>query len=113
MGMVMVTRVIQYDIYWVNLDPTVGSEIQKTRPGVVITPDEMNSNINTVIIAPLTTKSHNYPTRFKTNIAGKDCWVVLDQIRAIDKCRLKDKIGELAKKDISQLKNIISEMLVK
>ena len=72
----------------------------------------MNSNINTVIIAPLTTKSHNYPTRLKTNIVGKDCWIVLDQIRAIDKCRLEDKIGELDKKDISQLKSIINEMLV-
>ena len=102
----------QYDIYWINLDPAIGSEIQKTRPGVVISPDEMNSNINTVIIAPLTTKSHNYPTRLKTNIVSKDCWVVLDQIRAIDKCRLKDKIGELGKKDILQLKSIINEMLI-
>jgi len=52
----------QYEIYWINLDPTIGSEIHKTRPGVVITPNEMNNNINTIIIAPLTTKSHNYPT---------------------------------------------------
>ena len=102
----------QYDVYWVNLDPTIGSEIQKTRPGVIITPDEMNDNINTIIIAPLTTKSHNYPTRLKTNIDGKNCWIVLDQIRAIDKCRLKDKIGELNKKDVSKLKKIINEMLI-
>ena len=102
----------QYEVYWVNLDPTIGSEIQKTRPGVVITPDEMNNNINTIIIAPLTTKSHNYPTRLKTNIAGKECWAVLDQIRAIDKSRLSGKIGELGKKDISLIKNIINEMLV-
>ena len=102
----------QYDVYWVNLDPTMGSEIQKTRPGVVITPDEMNDNINTIIIAPLTTKSHDYPTRLKTNIDGKNCWIVLDQIRAIDKCRLKDKIGELNKKDVSKLKKIINEMLI-
>ena len=102
----------QYEIFWINLDPTVGSEIQKTRPGIVITPDEMNNNIDTIIIAPLTTKSHNYPTRFITNIEGKDCWVVLDQIRAIDKSRLNDKIGELSKNDIEKLKNIINEMLV-
>ena len=102
----------QYEVYWINLDPAIGGEIQKTRPGVVITPNEMNNNINTIIIAPLTTKSHNYPTRLKTNIAGKDCWVVLDQIRAIDKSRLKEKIGELDKQDISALKNIINEMLV-
>jgi mRNA interferase MazF len=110
MGMVMSIK--QYDIYWVNLDPTIGSEIQKNRPGIVITPDKMNNNIDTIIVAPLTTKSHNYPTRLKTNVAGKECWAVLDQIRAIDKSRLIGKIGELDKKDILQLKNIINEMLV-
>jgi mRNA interferase MazF len=110
MGMVMTIK--QYEIYWINLDPTIGSEIQKTRPGVVLSPNEMNNNINTIIIAPLTTKSHNYPTRLRTNIAGKDCWIVLDQIRAIDKSRLKEKIGEIDQKDISKLKNIINEMLV-
>jgi len=102
----------QYEIYWINLDPTVGSEIQKTRPGIVITPDNMNNNIDTIIIAPLTTKSHDYPTRIKTNVAGKECWIVLDQLRAIDKSRLKDKIGEMNKTDIKKLKNIINEMLV-
>ena len=103
----------QYEIYWAELDPTVGSEIQKTRPCLVITPNEMNNNINTIIIAPLTTKSHNFPTRLKTNVDGKECWVVIDQIRAIDKSRLIGKIGELDKKDIVTLKNIMSEMLVK
>jgi len=72
----------------------------------------MNNNIDTIIIAPLTTKSHDYPTRMKTNVAGKDCWVVLDQIRAIDKSRLNGKIGELEKSDITKIKNIINEMLV-
>jgi len=101
----------QYEIYWINLDPTVGSEIQKTRPGAVISPDNMNNNIDTIIIAPLTTMSHDYPTRIKTNVAGKDCWVVLDQIRAIDKSRLNGKISEL-ENDITKIKNIINEMLV-
>ena len=103
----------QYEIFWVKLDPTVGSEIQKTRPCLVITPDEMNNSIDTVIIAPLTTKSHNFPTRLKTSIDGKECWAVIDQIRAIDKSRLSGKIGELDKNDIAALKNILSEMLVK
>jgi mRNA interferase MazF len=102
----------QYEIYWAKLDPTVGSEIQKTRPCVVITPNEMNNTIDTIIIAPLTTKSHNFPTRLKRTVEGKDCWVVIDQLRAIDKSRLNDKIGELDQKDISKLKNIIKEMLV-
>ena len=103
----------QYEIYWAKLDPTVGSEIQKTRPCVVITPNEMNSSIDTLIIAPLTTKSHNFPTRLKTKVDGKECWAVIDQIRAIDKSRLIGKIGEMDKNDIAALKNIISEMLVK
>jgi mRNA interferase MazF len=110
MGVVMTVK--QYEIYWVKLDPTVGSEIQKTRPCVVITPDEMNNSIDTIIIAPLTTKSHNFPTRLKITVEGKDCWIVLDQIRAIDKSRLKEKIDELDQKDISKLKNIINRMLV-
>ncbi|MDR0322428.1 MAG: type II toxin-antitoxin system PemK/MazF family toxin [Treponema sp.] len=102
----------QYEIYWVKLDPTVGSEIQKTRPCVVITPNEMNNSIDTIIIAPLTTKSHNFPTRLRTTVEKKDCWIVLDQIRAIDKSRLNEKIGELDRKDVLKLKNIINEMLV-
>ena len=110
MGMEMTVK--QYEIYWINLDPTVGSEIQKTRPGVIITPDNMNNNIDTIIIASLTTKSHDYPTRLKTNAAEKECWVVLDQIRAIDKSRLNGKIGEMDKNDIIKLKKIINEMLV-
>jgi mRNA interferase MazF len=110
MGMVMTVN--QYEIYWAKLDPTVGSEIQKTRPCVVITPNEMNNSIDTIIIAPLTTKSHNFPTRLRITVGGTDCWIVLDQIRAIDKSRLKKKIGELGKDDISKLKNIINEMLV-
>jgi mRNA interferase MazF len=111
MGMVMTVK--QYEIYWAKLDPAVGSEIQKKRPCLVITPNEMNNSIDTIIIAPLTTKSHNFPTRLKTNVEGKDCWAVIDQIRAIDKSRLNSKIGELDKKDIATLKNIINEMLVK
>jgi len=110
MGMELTVK--QYEIYWINLDPTVGSEIQKTRPGIVITPDKMNDYIDTIIIAPLTTKSHDYPTRLKTIVQGKECWAVLDQIRAIDKSRLSNKIGELNKNDIITLKNIINEMLV-
>jgi mRNA interferase MazF len=103
----------QYEIYWAKLDPTIGSEIQKTRPCVVITPDEMNNSIDTIIIAPLTTKSHNFPTRLRTTVEGKECWIIIDQIRSIDKSRLKEKIGELDQKDILKLKNIINEMLVK
>ena len=93
----MVNRgdVKRFDIFLVNLDPTIGHEIQKTRPAVVISPDEMNPFISTVIIAPMTTKSHAYPTRVPCTFEGKEGWVVLDQIRAVDKARLLSKLGEM------------------
>jgi mRNA interferase MazF len=109
MGMVMK----QYEIYLVNLDPTIGHEIQKTRPCVVVSPDEMNEHIETIIIAPMTTKSHSYPTRVEINFQNKTGWIVLDQIRTVDKKRLIRKIGELDKNKVAEIKNIIMEMLVK
>lgn len=85
----------RFDVYLVNLDPAVGSEIQKTRLGVVISPDEMNRWINTVIIAPMTTKSRPYPSRVPCQFQGKEGQVALDQIRAVDKSRLVRKLGRL------------------
>ena len=108
MGMV----VNQYNVYLVNLDPTIGHEIQKSRPCLVISPDEMNHNIDTSIIAPMTTKSHAYPTRVKVKFDGKEGWIVLDQIRTVDKIRLVKHLGKISKKEISEVKNIIKEMLV-
>lgn len=108
MGMV----INQYEVYLVNLDPTKGSEIQKTRPCLVISPNEMNHYINTVIIAPMTTKSHNYPTRIEVDFDNKFGWIVLDQIRTIDKSRLIKKMGKVEKKTIQKVKAILREMLV-
>jgi mRNA interferase MazF len=102
----------QYDIFLVNLDPTIGHEIKKTRPCVLISPNEMNKNIDTVIIAPMTTKTHKYPTRVKVSLNGTEGWIVLDQIRAIDKKRMINKIGKLSSKNIGEVKKIINEMLV-
>ena len=99
----------QYSIVLVNLDPTIGSEIKKTRPCVIISPNEMNFNINTVIIAPMTSKQRNYPTRVKIN---DNSYIVLDQIRTIDKRRIISKLGELDIETIIQIKQIIKEMLV-
>jgi len=99
----------QYSIVLVNLDPTIGSEIKKTRPCVIISPNEMNFNINTVIIAPMTSKQKNYPTRVKIN---DNSYIVLDQIRTIDKRRIISKLGELDIETIIQVKQIIKEMLV-
>ena len=108
MGMV----VNQYNVYLVNLDPTIGHEIKKTRPCLVISPDEMNHNINTVIIAPMTTKSHAYPTRIPVKFDGKQGWIVLDQIRTVDNIRLVKHLGIITKKEVSEVKSVIKEMLV-
>ena len=99
----------QYSIVLVNLDPTIGAEIKNTRPCVIISPNEMNFNINTIIIAPMTSKSRNYPTRIKINDSS---YIVLDQIRTIDKQRIIKKLGELDIEIILQIKQIIKEMLV-
>lgn len=85
----------RFEIYLVNLDPTVGVEIQKRRPCVVISPDEMNRNVKTVIIAPMTTKSRNFPTRIACEFEGKGGFIVLDQIRTIDRVRLIKRLGEI------------------
>ena len=85
----------RFDVFLVNLDPTIGSEIQKTRPCLIVSPDEMNRNIRTVIIAPMTTKGRMYPTRVACTFQGKDGQIVIDQIRTIDKTRLVRKLGQL------------------
>jgi mRNA interferase MazF len=102
----------QYSICLVNLEPTIGHEIKKTRPCVIISPDEMNQNISTIIIAPMTTKSHAYPTRIPLTFQGKKGWIVLDQIRTIDKRRIIKKLGKISTNKIAEVKNIINEMLV-
>jgi len=91
----MAVVVKRFDIFLVSLDPTVGSEIQKTRPCLVISPDEMNHNIRTVIIAPMTTATKNYPTRVSCTFRRKQGQIVLDQIRTIDKTRLVKKLGTI------------------
>ena len=87
----------RFDVYLVNLDPIIGSEIQKTRPCIIISPDEMNENISTVIIAPLTSKLRDYPTRIPCKLDNKQGQIVLDQIRTIDKSRLIKKITTIKK----------------
>lgn len=111
MGMVIVME--QYSVYLINLDPTIGHEIKKIRPCVIISPDEMNRHIETVIIAPMTTKTHIYPTRVSLTFQGKKGFIVLDQIRTVDKKRLINKLGKLNQKIIADVKNILDEMLVK
>ena len=86
----------RFDVFLINLDPTQGKEIQKTRPCVVISPDEMNSHIATVIIAPMTTKSRAYPTRIPCQFQDKVGQIILDQIRTVDKTRLVKKLGQIS-----------------
>jgi mRNA interferase MazF len=102
----------QYDVFIVNLDPTVGSEIKKTRPCVIISPDEMNRFLDTVVIAPITSQSKNYPTRVIIELEGQENWVVIDQIRTIDKSRLTKNIGSLSQKESTTIKHIIRETFV-
>lgn len=103
----------QYSIYWVDLNPTRGAEINKTRPCVIISPSEMNTHLRTIIIAPVTSKGREgYPTRVKMRVNDVDGWIVLDQIRSIDKTRLCEQIGDLTIEEITEVKSIIKEMLV-
>jgi mRNA interferase MazF len=102
----------QYQIILVNLDPTVGSEIRKTRPCVVISPNEMNKYLRTVVIAPMTTSSKNYPTRIEINHDNKIGWIVLDQIRTIDKQRIIKDLGKLTKPEIKEVKGILKETYI-
>ena len=91
----MAMVVNRFDVYLINLDPTLGSEIQKTRPCLIISPDEMNRHIRTVIIAPMTTAGRDYPTRVSCKFKKKKGQIVLDQIRTIDKTRLIKKLGSI------------------
>jgi len=96
-GLVDFVKLEQFDVCLVSLDPSLGSEIKKTRPCVIISPDEMNRHIRTLIIAPMTTKGRSYPTRVPVSFQGKDGQVVLDQIRTIDKKRVIKKLGKISK----------------
>lgn len=104
----MVVR--RFDVYLVNLDPTLGSEIRKTRPCVVVSPDEMNEYIGTVIVAPMTTKGRTYPTRIHCVFQGKQGQVVLDQIRTVDKVRLVKNLGRLSESTQEQVLGALAEL---
>jgi mRNA interferase MazF len=105
-------EISQYQIILVNLDPTLGSKIKKTRPYVVISPNEMNKFLNTVVIAPMTTSSKNYPTRIEVRHDNKIGWIVLDQIRTIDKQRIIKDLGRLTKSEINELKSVLKETYI-
>lgn len=102
----------QYEVYWISLDPTQGSEIAKTRPCVVVSPDDLNRALRTVIIIPITSTVKKYPWRVDCLIQNKSGSIATDQIRVVDKTRLGSCIGSLSSKEIKELKGVLQEMLV-
>jgi mRNA interferase MazF len=107
----MVVR--RFDVWLVALDPTVGREIQKTRPCLIVSPDEMNANIATVIIAPMTTKGRDYPTRVPCEFQGKSGQIVLDQLRTVDKTRLVKRLGQVDTKAADSVLETLAELFAK
>ena len=102
----------QYQIVLVNLDPTIGSEMKKTRPCVIISPDEMNRYLQTIVIAPMTSSSKPYPTRIEVKHKIAKGWIVLDQIRTVDRQRIVKILDNLVDKEISLVKAILKETYV-
>jgi mRNA interferase MazF len=103
----------RFDIFWVSLDPTIGSEIRKIRPAVVVSPDEMNRNLNTIIVAPLTSTFKKYPTRIEVSLENRKGQVALDQIRAIDKSRLGEKAGRVDERVCEKICDCLQQMFAK
>ena len=102
----------QYQIVLVNLDPTQGSEIKKTRPCLVISPNEMNKYLQTIVVAPMTTSSRTYPTRIEVKLIETKGWVVLDQIRCVDRTRIVKAYDSLTEKEITKVKAVMQETYV-
>jgi len=100
----------RFDVYLINLDPTIGHEIQKTRPCLVISPDEMNRHISTVIVAPMTTRGRKYPSRISCTFQGVKGQIILDQIRTVDKKRLVKRLGQISKKCQHNTVELLQEM---
>ena len=103
----------RFEIYFIEFDPTNGSEINKTRPAVVISTDEMNESLNTVIVAPLTSTLKNYPCRVNCVVKSKKGQIALDQIRKIDKIRIKNKLSVLKEKEQEEVFMVLKEMFSK
>lgn len=101
----------RYGVYWVNLDPTVGSEPAKNRPAVVVSDEDMNTYLQTVVVCPMTSRIHaHWPSRVQTNAAGKRSEVVVDQIRTISRSRIREKIGELTAPEAAEVRHVITLM---
>ncbi|HSE35672.1 MAG TPA: type II toxin-antitoxin system PemK/MazF family toxin [Blastocatellia bacterium] len=106
----MAVVIKRFDVFLVTLDPTIGGEIKKTRPCLVVSPDEMNRYIRTVIVAPMTTRGAAYPTRVSSRFKGKQGQIVLDQLRTVDKTRLVRKLGNISRSAQRQVLMVLAEM---
>lgn len=106
----MVMVVNRFDVFLVNLDHTIGSEIKKTRPCLIISPNEINHYISTVIVAPMTTKGQPYPTRVTCQFQGKEGQIVLEKIRTIDKIRLVKLLGQITTEEQKAVLDILAEI---
>jgi len=110
MGVVKDSDVFRGEVYLIQLDPTRGSEIQKTRPCLVVSPDELNLNVRTVIIAPMTTGGHAYPWRVRCRFQGKSGYVAVDQLRTVDSERLVRRLGRLSRGALLSVLSVLREM---
>ena len=108
----MVKEIRQYEIYWISLDPTIGSEMAKVRPCVVVSPNEMNQFLRTVIIVPITSTIKNYPWRINCLVANRPGSISTDQIKVVDTTRIGSKVGKLSDEEISALKEVFQKMLI-
>jgi mRNA interferase MazF len=106
----MAVVVKRFDVYLINLDPTIGSEIKKSRPCLVVSPDEMNPYINTVIVAPMSTRGRQYPTRVACKFQRKAGQIVLDQIRTVDKRRLVKRLGRIDTQTQAKVLSVLADM---
>ena len=100
----------RYDVYWVDLNPVVGSEIAKIRPAVIISPNELNHHLKTVIVAPLTSTVRNYPFRLRVMVDNKLGEIALDQLRCVDKTRLKNRLATLSTEKSKELRNLLHQL---
>ena len=100
----------RFEVYLVNLDPARGKEIKKTRPALIVSPDEMNRHIGTVVIAPMTTKGRDYPSRVNITFQKKKGQIVLDQLRAVDKRRLVRRLGKIGRRNTDRVLNVLNDM---
>lgn len=105
-------QINQYDIVLVNLDPTIGSEMKKTRPCVVLSPNEMNKFLKTIVVAPMTSSSKPYPTRVEVRHKQTKGWIAIDQIRTIDRARIIKRFETLTEKEVEKVKEVIKETFV-